>query len=429
MNIKEIHQLFLNTSGVCTDTRKIQKNQIYFALKGDHFDGNKFVNEAFKKGASYAIVDDYSLRNQPNCVFVENTLDTLQSLANFHRNYLSIPIIGITGSNGKTTTKKLVNSLLSKKFKTQATQGNLNNHIGVPLTLLSFHSQTEYGIVEMGANHQKEIDFLCSIATPDYGLITNFGKAHLEGFGGVEGVIKGKSELYQYLSKKNNGIAFINKDDAKQVELTKQIKTISVGRTAAADYQFELHQSFPFIKFNFKDTTLTVSLSGEYNFQNVINAVGIAIYFGVEIDLIKRALKEFEPEENRSQFIQKKSHKILLDAYNANPSSMEASIKNFSQHQNEKSLILGDMFEIGKDAEKEHFNIYKLCQKEGFNQAYFCGRLFYRALENEILPKGYQVFETYEALAASIQKSFSENQFILIKGSRGMQLERILAVL
>lgn len=429
MNIKEIHQLFLNTSGVCTDTRKIQKNQIYFALKGDHFDGNKFVNEAFKKGASYAIVDDYSLRNQPNCVFVENTLDTLQSLANFHRNYLSIPIIGITGSNGKTTTKKLVNSLLSKKFKTQATQGNLNNHIGVPLTLLSFHSQTEYGIVEMGANHQKEIDFLCSIATPDYGLITNFGKAHLEGFGGVEGVIKGKSELYQYLSKKNNGIAFINKDDAKQVELTKQIKTISVGRTAAADYQFELHQSFPFIKFSFKDTTLTVSLSGEYNFQNVINAVGIAIYFGVEIDLIKRALKEFEPEENRSQFIQKKSHKILLDAYNANPSSMEASIKNFSQHQNEKSLILGDMFEIGKDAEKEHFNIYKLCQKEGFNQAYFCGRLFYRALENEILPKGYQVFETYEALAASIQKSFSENQFILIKGSRGMQLERILAVL
>lgn len=429
MNIKEIHQLFLNTSGVCTDTRKIQKNQIYFALKGDHFDGNKFVNEAFKKGASYAIVDDYSLRNQPNCVFVENTLDTLQSLANFHRNYLSIPIIGITGSNGKTTTKKLVNSLLSKKFKTQATQGNLNNHIGVPLTLLSFHSQTEYGIVEMGANHQKEIDFLCSIATPDYGLITNFGKAHLEGFGGVEGVIKGKSELYQYLSKKNNGIAFINKDDAKQVELTKQIKTISVGRTAAADYQFELHQSFPFIKFSFKDTTLTVSLSGEYNFQNVINAVGIAIYFGVEIDLIKRALKEFEPEENRSQFIQKKSHKILLDAYNANPSSMEASIKNFSQHQNEKSLILGDMFEIGKDAEKEHFNIYKLCQQEGFNQACFCGRLFYRALENEILPKGYQVFETYEALAASIQKSFSENQFILIKGSRGMQLERILAVL
>lgn len=429
MNIKEIHQLFLNTSGVCTDTRKIQKKQIYFALKGDHFDGNKFVNEAFKKGASYAIVDDYSLRNQPNCVFVENTLDTLQSLANFHRNYLSIPIIGITGSNGKTTTKKLVNSLLSKKFKTQATQGNLNNHIGVPLTLLSFHSQTEYGIVEMGANHQKEIDFLCSISQPDYGLITNFGKAHLEGFGGVEGVIKGKSELYQYLSKKNNGIAFINKDDAKQVELTKQIKSISVGRTAAADYQFELHQSFPFIKFSFKDATFTTPLSGEYNFQNVINAVGIAIYFGVEIDLIKRALEEFEPEENRSQFIQKKSHKILLDAYNANPSSMEASIKNFSQHQNEKSLILGDMFEIGKDAEKEHFNIYKLCQQEGFNQVYFCGSLFYRALEKEILPKGYQVFETYEALAASIQKSFSENQFILIKGSRGMQLERILAVL
>lgn len=428
MNIKEIHQLFLNTSGVCTDTRKIQKKQIYFALKGNHFDGNKFVNEAFKKGASYAVVDDSSLQNQPNCVFVENTLDTLQSLANFHRNYLSIPIIGITGSNGKTTTKKLVNSLLSKKFKTQATQGNLNNHIGVPLTLLSFHSQTEYGIVEMGANHQKEIDFLCSISQPDYGLITNFGKAHLEGFGGVEGVIKGKSELYQHLSK-NNGIAFINNDDPKQVELTKSMKSISIGRTAVANYQFDLQQSFPFIKFSFKDATFTTPLSGEYNFQNVINAVGIAIYFGVEIDLIKRALEEFEPEENRSQFIQKKSHKILLDAYNANPSSMEASIKNFSQHQNEKSLILGDMFEIGKDAEKEHFNIYKLCQQEGFNQVYFCGSLFYRALEKEILPKGYQVFETYEALAASIQKSFSENQFILIKGSRGMQLERILAVL
>ncbi len=428
MNIKEIYQLFLNASGVCTDTRKLKKNQIYFALKGDNFDGNKFVNQALKKGASYAVVDDSSLQNQPHCIFVENVFETLQLLANFHRNQLSIPIIGITGSNGKTTTKKLVYTLLSKKFKTQATQGNLNNHIGVPLTLLSFHAQTEYGVVEMGANHQKEIDFLCSISQPDYGLITNFGKAHLEGFGGVEGVIKGKSELYQHLSK-NNGIAFINNDDPKQVELTKNMKSISVGRTTEANYQFDLQQSFPFIKFSFKDATFTTPLSGEYNFQNVINAVGIAIYFGVEIDLIQKALEDFEPEENRSQFIQKKSHQILLDAYNANPSSMEASIKNFSQHQNEKSLILGDMFEIGEDTYMEHFNIFKLCQQEAFSNVYFCGSLFYKALENASLPKGYQVFETYEQLATAIQKNLPENQLILIKGSRGMQLERILDVL
>lgn len=428
MQTKDIHQLFLNSTGVCTDTRKIKKNQIYFALKGDHFDGNKFALKALEQGASYAVVDHPELANKEHCIYVDNVLASLQELANYHRRYINIPIIAITGSNGKTTTKKLINELLQQKFKTKATAGNFNNHIGVPLTLLSFDHSIDYGIVEMGANHQKEIEFLCQIAMPNYGVITNFGKAHLEGFGGVEGVIKGKSELYQFLSK-TKGTAFVLADDSKQIELTKNMSRVTIGSKPTNNYTIEAIKTFPKIEFKFKNQQLSTPLNGEYNFNNISIAVGIASYFGVELEAIKEALKNFEPEENRSQFIQKNSHQILLDAYNANPSSMEASIKNFSQHQNEKTLILGDMFEIGDEALMEHFNIYKLCKQENFKKVFFCGQLFYEALKNTELPKGFQAFQEYEDLAQEIQRHFSENQLILIKGSRGMKLERVLDLL
>ncbi len=429
MEIKEIYQLFLDSTGVCTDTRKLQENQIYFALKGDNFDGNKFAKKAIECGASYAVVDDTSLKNIERCIIVDDVLKNLQSLANFHRKSLeNITIIGITGSNGKTTTKKLIYSLLGQKFKTQATIGNLNNHIGVPLTLLSFRSETQFGIVEMGANHQKEIDFLCQIAEPEYGIITNFGKAHLEGFGGVEGVIKGKSELYQHLNK-TNGVAFIYSEDSKQVDLTENMNRIQIGSTKNADYQFELIESFPSIKFKFKGEKFTAPLSGDYNYQNIINAMGVALHFGVDVNLIKTAIENFEPEENRSQFIKKDNYKILLDAYNANPSSMKASIVNFSQFERDKTLILGDMFELGKDSLMEHYAIFKLCKQQGFNNVYFCGQLFYEALAEANLPENYHVFQTYQNLENQIKLQLPQHQLILIKGSRGMQLERILDAL
>ena len=429
MEIKELYQLFLDSTGVCTDTRKLQENQIYFALKGDNFDGNKFAKKAIENGASFVVVDDASLQNQQQCILVDDVLKTLQSLANFHRKSLeNITIIGITGSNGKTTTKKLIYTFLGQQFKSQATIGNLNNHIGVPLTLLSFTSETQFGIVEMGANHQKEIEFLCQIASPDYGIITNFGKAHLEGFGGVEGVIKGKSELYQHLYN-TGGTAFINSDDPKQVNLTENMNRIQVGSTKNAYYQFQLIQSFPSIKFKFKNEEFTAPLSGDYNYQNIINAMGIALHFGVELKLIKTALGNFEPEENRSQFIKKNNRKILLDAYNANPSSMKASIVNFSQFESNKTLILGDMFELGKDSLMEHYAIFKLCEQQGFNNVYFCGQLFYEALAEANLPENYHVFQTYQNLENQIKLQHPEHQLILIKGSRGMQLERILNIL
>ena len=351
MKIEELHRLYLSTGLVDTDTRNIRKGSIFFALKGGNFNGNTFAQQALKNGASFSIVDEQAYAKGGQIILVEDVLATLQKLANFHRKFLHIPIIGLTGSNGKTTTKELIYAVLKTSYKAKATHGNLNNHIGVPLTLLSFGTDTEIGIVEMGANHQKEIEFLSNIAEPDFGYITNFGKAHLEGFGSIEGVIKGKSELYDFL-KTHKKTAFVNPNDEKQVELTAGINRIFF------DKDFEILEVHPFLKISFEDTIIETQLVGSYNIPNLMVAITIAKYFKISNTAIKEAISNYLPNNNRSQIVEKRQNKILLDAYNANPSSMEAAITYFaSTDLEEKSLILGDMFELGESAAEEHRKI------------------------------------------------------------------------
>ena len=309
MKTTQLYPLFLECSSVDTDTRKIRKNSIFFALKGDNFNGNSYALEALKLGAKYAVVDEESYSNHPNIILVNDCLTALQQLANIHRKTLRTPIISLTGSNGKTTTKELINTVLSKRYKTVATIGNLNNHIGVPLTLLSMTESTEIGIVEMGANHLKEIELLCSIAEPNYGYITNFGKAHLEGFGSVEGVVKAKSELYDSL-RKNNGIAFINTDDEKQVNQSKEIECVNFN---GAEIIFL--EANPFVKVQYKDTVITSQLIGKYNYNNIAVAIAIGAYFDITINLIKEGIENYIPSNNRSQTIEKDSNKIVHAAH------------------------------------------------------------------------------------------------------------------
>lgn len=423
MDISKLHQLFLESEGVSTDTRNIKQNTIFFALKGDHFDGNAYAAQALKKGAKLAVVDDATLEGE-HYFYCNEVLKCLQQLAHFHRKYLNLPIIGITGSNGKTTTKKLVLNVLQQKFEAKATQGNFNNHIGVPLTLLSFDQKTQIGIVEMGANHQGEIAALCAIAEPNYGYITNFGKAHLEGFGGIEGVIKGKSELYLHLIK-NEGLAFINADDALQVEKTKNANSFSIGKTAAADCVVDLIETHPKIKVSFKGTSIQSELFGIYNFKNIAAAIGIGDYFQLSTEEIRNGIERFTTEENRSQLLQTNNNTILLDAYNANPSSMQAAMENFKAFQaDQKVLILGDMFEIGKDTIKEHQSIIELALKLQFQQTLLCGEAFYEA--NQKLNCPVDAYQKFEDLALRLKSKPVEGQTILIKGSRGMALERCL---
>ena len=331
MNIEIIHSLFLKCNSISIDTRKIEPNSFFVAIKGDRFDANTFAKEAIEKGASYVVIDNEGYYIDERTILVEDSLLALQELARFHREYLKLPIVALTGSNGKTTTKELINAVLSKKYNTKATVGNLNNHIGVPLTLLSFTPQTEIGIVEMGANHQKEIEFLCEIAQPNYGYITNFGKAHLEGFGGVEGVIKGKSEMYTHLSR-NNKTVFVNLDDPIQVEKTGSLNVFTFGIDKVnADVMITAVNANPFVEVTFLNTEVQSNLIGLYNANNINAAIAIGKYFGVADEDIKQALEGYVPENNRSQLIRRKTNEIILDAYNANPSSIAVAITNFIQ--------------------------------------------------------------------------------------------------
>ena len=349
MKIAALYKLYQQHYLVDTDTRNIRKNTIFFALKGDHFNGNTFAEQALALGAKYAIVDDEAYQTKPNIILVDDVLKTLQELAHYHRNTLAIPIIGLTGSNGKTTTKELMNAVLGKKFKTQATKGNLNNHIGVPLTLLSIKPEHEIAIVEMGANHQKEIAFLCSICEPDFGYITNFGKAHLEGFGGIEGVIKGKSELYDFL-KKNGKTAFVNPDDTLQVEKTKNITSVQFN---SKNLIFD--GLTPFVQLNYQKLTIQSNLIGKYNFSNIAAAITIGAFFKISKEAIKEAIEDYIPNNNRSQIIQKDQNSVILDAYNANPSSMESMINSFIKLKKpNKICILGEMRELGIYSKEEH---------------------------------------------------------------------------
>jgi len=427
MDISQIHNLFLKCNSVSIDTRKIEPNSMFVALKGENFDANTFAKEALEKGASYVLIDNEDCCIDQRTILVENSLIALQELAKFHRQYLKLPIIALTGSNGKTTTKELIYVVLSKKYNTKATVGNLNNHIGVPLTLLSFNEKTEIGIIEMGANHKKEIAFLCDLAQPDYGYITNFGKAHLEGFGGVEGVIEGKSEMFDYLSITNK-LAFINLDDSIQVEKSKKLNGYTFGlNNEVADVNIETIVANPFVKISFSNMLIQTHLIGLYNANNVNAAITIGKYFGVEDLAIRDALERYIPENNRSQLLSKGTNQIILDAYNANPSSMAVAIENFLQLDSpQKIVILGDMFELGEESKQEHKTIVDLLLNENAIKCYFIGKEFFN---NRMDKNNFYFYDTFESFSSHFREIKIENSYLLIKGSRGMALERTLNLL
>ncbi len=425
MNIKELYKLFRQSYKVSTDTRKITQDCIYFALKGDNFNGNLFADEALKKGALYAVVDEKPTKDNHNIILVDDVLEVLQLLASYHREQLNIPIISLTGSNGKTTTKELINTVLSTKYNTTATLGNLNNHIGVPLTLLSMTPETEIGIVEMGANHLKEIALLSNIAKPDYGYITNFGKAHLEGFGSLDGVVQGKTELYKHIKNRNKTV-FININDKKQVERSEGMNRVTFGNSDA-DYIFRFVTADPFVSLKFKNVLIKSKLIGAYNFNNISVAIAIGKHFKVANESIKAAIENYKPTNNRSQIINKRSNQIILDAYNANPSSMEVALESLSNlSETNKIVILGDMFELGNNSLQEHQFITDQLDNLNLKKAYLIGESFYKTTT---LSKKIQQFKSFEDFKKVFTKTNLQNTTILIKASRGMALERVLDLL
>ena len=426
MKIEQLHQLFLHSSGICTDTRKITENCLFFALKGENFNGNTFADEALKQGAYKVVIDDMRFhKNTGETILCGNSLQLLQKLATYHRKQLNIPIIGLTGSNGKTTTKELINAVLSQSFQTSATLGNLNNHIGVPLTLLAMGNATEIGIVEMGANHLKEIELLSSIAAPDYGYITNFGKAHLEGFGSLDGVIQGKSELYKFL-KEHDKTVFVNNNDPKQVELTKSLSKITFGKSEA-DYPVSLIDASNKLIIGFDGLEVHSHLIGLYNFHNIAAAIAIGKHFEVPSNQIKKSIESYIPEMNRSQLLKQNGHHIILDAYNANPTSMMAALENFNQSKgNTKVMILGDMFELGTETEKEHQAIVHFLETHNLGTAFLIGTHFYETKSNH---PSIKTFSSFEDFKTNFSKEDLPPSHILIKGSRGMALERVLDII
>jgi UDP-N-acetylmuramoyl-tripeptide--D-alanyl-D-alanine ligase len=426
MNTTELYQIFRKFPLVITDSRNIEPNCIFFALKGENFNGNRFASEALAKGAAYAIIDEKEFYISEKTILVENVLNTLKDLASVHRKKLGIPILAITGTNGKTTTKELVSTVLSQKFSVSFTQGNLNNHIGVPLTLLKMNEKTEFGVVEMGANHPGEIDDLCRIANPDFGLITNIGKAHLEGFGSFEGVIQTKTELYRYL-KANNGIVFYNKSNPLLKSLANDlVHTISYGNRDA-DFVAEPVESPPFVhlKANFAKGVLYLNthLTGNYNFENILSSACIGNYFNVDPLKIQQALSNYEPKNNRSQLIIRNGLRITMDAYNANPTSMQASIKSFFEtNTGNFYLILGDMLELGEYAKEEHISILEQIKNCPNCKVFTVGKQFYE-IAGEF---GYSAFQNVDLLCETLIKIPITEGNILIKGSRGIQLEKVL---
>ena len=416
----ELYKYFKESSSVSTDTRVIKKGSIFFALKGENFDGNKFAEQALKNGASYAVVDDHSLNN-PKFIKVKNVLKSLQDLSKFHRSkLLKTKIIALTGSNGKTTTKELISKVLKKKYKIISTIGNLNNHIGVPLTLLRIKSDTEIAIVEMGANHLNEIKFLTELVNPDFGLITNFGKAHLEGFGNLQGVIKGKSELYDFLIS-NNKTAYINNDD--EIQKNYKGKKISFGISKDSDFKFKEILNGMYSAIKFKDQIIDSKLIGDYNFNNIAFATLIGLHFNVGIEKIQKAISSYFPSNNRSQIIEKNNKLIILDAYNANPTSMISAINSLIKKQGKKSIILGDMFELGEQSEKEHHDLIDFCLKNNFENIFLIGNEFFKQKDKFEIPFFYK---TKDELNNHIKKFPITSKYILIKGSRGMKMEDLV---
>jgi UDP-N-acetylmuramoyl-tripeptide--D-alanyl-D-alanine ligase len=437
MTTDQLYQLYLQHPVISTDTRKISPGCIFFALKGEKFDANTFAKQAIAEGAACAVIDNRAYRSGEQYILVDDTLLALQDLARHHRRQLRIPVIGLTGTNGKTTTKELINAVLSQHFNTYATQGNLNNHIGVPLSILSINSTHQAAVIEMGANHQKEIELLSGISQPSHGLITNVGKAHLEGFGGVEGVKKGKGELYDFL-KASGGVAFVNGDDKTLMEMKEQRDMTNVvyygNKEATSLVSGRIIDNSPLLtlewtdRYSGKNYEVKTQLTGEYNLPNILAAICIGICFKLSPGEINAGISGYQPKNNRSQIVQTATNTLICDYYNANPSSMAVAIENLGKIEaKHKVLVLGDMFEMGDEAAAEHAAIIRKAMETPVNERIFIGTEFAGQKSEVGSQKSDAVFypiveEAIEALKANPIR----NATVLIKGSRGMALERLV---
>lgn len=429
---EKLYSYYLESRLISTDTRNISDGCIFFALKGDNFNANEFANQAIEKGAAFVVIDEAKFATNEHCLLVDDVLTALQDLARHHRKQLNIPVIGLTGSNGKTTSKELVNAVLAERYKTFATFGNLNNHVGVPLSILSINDDVEIAVIEMGANHQKEIELLCTIAQPTHGIITNVGMAHLDGFGGFDGVKKGKAELYAYI-KETQGFTFINRDNSYLMEMSQTAglsKLIYYGTENGNTIKGTLKSSDPFIEVDWTNHDLSSSvktnLTGSYNFENILAAICIGDFFDLNPDEINTGLSNYQPKNNRSQLTKTEKNTVICDFYNANPSSMTAALNNISVlTANKKTAILGDMFELGPESAEQHELILKQASESGLTDLIFIGKHFY-AFKDQF--KG-MFFETPTEASVYLQENPIQDHLVLLKGSRGMKLESLLQYL
>jgi UDP-N-acetylmuramoyl-tripeptide--D-alanyl-D-alanine ligase len=429
----ELYKLFQNYPEICTDTRNIVPNSIFFALRGDNFDANAFARKAVDEGCAYAVIDNSQYADDERFIVVDDVLKTLQELARFHRRQMKATVIGITGTNGKTTTKELIADVLKEKYNVIYTQGNLNNHIGVPLTLLKIKPEHEFAVIEMGANHAGEIRTLAEIAQPDYGIITNVGKAHLEGFGSFEGVMRTKAELYDFILKRGKGI-FLNSDNENLMQMAnslvfteKERSVIFYSLLDKADVRGKIIDCSPFLEMEIamsQQFSVTTNLTGSYNAENVLAAVAIGNFFGVDAQHIKQGIENYKPTNNRSQFVETEKNKLIVDAYNANPTSMTAAINNFAQiAENNKTLIIGDMLELGEQSAEEHQKIVELLVSFGFVNVFLVGKNFSATKNN------FRCFDNVEELENYFLNNTITDSYVLIKGSRGTKLETIIRTL
>lgn len=427
-NIEDVYEIFKQYPIVSTDTRNCIKDSIFFALKGKAFNGNEYASKALDLGCSYAIVDEAKYATHPKTILVENVLTTLQGLANHHRRKMKTPVLAITGTNGKTTTKELVTSVLSKEHNVLATEGNFNNHIGVPLSLLRLKKEHDIAVIEMGANHVGEIHDLCEIVEPNFGLITNIGHAHLEGFGSFENIIKTKGELYNYIRSRKDGKLFVDYDNKLLRELSENITSIYYGQTGDNFVIGRVLSVSPYLEFEWKfmshKETIKTHLVGDYNLSNALAAIAIGKYFGVKGELISKAIAEYIPENNRSQLKRTENNMVIIDAYNANPTSMRAALENFDRMElNRKVLIIGDMNELGPDSSTEHQAIADSIAAHKFEEVFFVGPNFSKVRTSNIC------FPDVDALKTHLTKNPLKDSYILVKGSRGIQLEKCIELL
>ncbi len=420
--LNNIYKKYNRSTGISIDSRNIKKGNLFFGILGDNFDGNNFIDESLSNGASFAVTNNKKFKTKDKCIYVENTLECLQNLATLHRSKLKIPVVGITGSNGKTTTKELISLVLSVKFNVFSTIGNFNNHLGVPLSILKLNDSHDIAVIEMGASGLGEIAFLCEISQPNLGLITNIAPVHLQGFGSFESVIRGKSELFDYLIK-NDGVAFINNNDKVISNFSKRFEKPYLLFGEASFLNCEFLKADPFISFLLKENEIfKTKIIGDYNYENIVFALSIGKYFGVNIKMAAETICSYEPSQNRSQVIEKKTCTIILDAYNANPTSVIKALNNFSKIKGKKIVFLGDMFELGKESKSEHAKIGDILNDFNFDKVYLIGYEMKFAFENYPSAK---YFKNKNEFFKILKELNFENSTILFKASRGMQFENI----